>query len=398
MSGKTCAVLVVAAGRGRRFGGETPKQYSLLAGQPVVRHSLAQFMAHPAISQVITVIHPEDQADYDAATAGLLLPDSVFGGAERQESVRLGLEHLATGPTPPPDLVLIHDAARPLVPWAVINRLLESLDHAAGAIPGLPVVDTLKRADHAGAITATLPREGLWRAQTPQGFHFAPCLAAHRAAAGQSLTDDAAVLEAAGEQVVMVPGSEASLKLTTRHDLETLDRLLAQRPLEERTGHGIDVHAFAEGGEASSGHLTLCGVAIPHPRPLSGHSDADVAFHALTDALYGAIGAGDIGRVFPPSNPRWKGADSALFLRHAAALVRALGGTIVHVDVTLVCESPKIGPHRAAMAASVGRCLELAPERVSVKATTSERLGFTGRREGIAAHATATLRFPAPLG
>ncbi len=377
-------VLVVAAGRGRRFGGDVPKQYLDLAGRPVLRHSLAAFAANPEIDAVRAVIHPDDRQLYDAAAAGLGLGEPVPGGAQRQDSVRLGLESLAELD---PDIVLIHDGARPFADAGTIGRVIAALKDHPGAIPAVPVADTLKRGQD-GMIAGTVDRAGLWRAQTPQGFRFADILAAHRAAAGRELTDDAAVLEAAGRPVALVMGSEDNVKITTTADLERARRAFAG-PGETRTGSGYDVHRFAPGDR-----VWLCGVPVPHDSALEGHSDADVAQHALTDAILGAIAAGDIGRHFPPTDPRWKGAASHLFLSHAAGLVAGLGGRIVNVDVTIVCERPKVGPHRAAMQARLAEILGVAQDRVSVKATTTEGLGFAGRREGIAAQAVATVWLP----
>ncbi|SDG93423.1 bifunctional 2-C-methyl-D-erythritol 4-phosphate cytidylyltransferase/2-C-methyl-D-erythritol 2,4-cyclodiphosphate synthase [Roseospirillum parvum] len=383
-----CAVLVVAAGRGQRFGGGLPKQYRDLGGRPVLGHSLATFAAHPEVRLVRAVIHPDDRPLYDHASADLPLLEPVPGGASRQESVRLGLESLA-GLDPAPDVVLIHDGARPLVDPGLVSRVIAALTEHDGAIPALPMADTVKRADGDGFCLETVPREALWRAQTPQGFRFAPILAAHRAAAGRELTDDAAVLEANGGKVKLVLGAERNTKVTTSDDLRRLSRLFTGAE-EMRTGTGYDVHKLEEGDG-----VFLCGIKIPHDRKLAGHSDADVALHALTDALLGAIGAGDIGHHFPPSDAQWKGAASDQFLAHAARLVRALGGRIVNADLTVVCEAPKVGPHRPAMIARTAEILELPAGRVSVKATTSERLGFTGREEGIAALASVTVALPA---
>ncbi len=378
--------LVVAAGRGYRLGGGLPKQYLSLGGRPILRHCLATFCAHPDISAVRVVIHPDDRPLYEQAARGLDLLEPVPGGAERQDSVRLGLESLAGLA---PDQVLIHDAARPFVTVGVIDRVLAALEEShAGVIPALPQADTLKRADGDGLITGTVDRTGLWRAQTPQGFSFAAILDAHRAAAGRTLTDDAAVLEAAGASVRIVAGSEDNGKVTTPDDLRRAERRF-QGAAETRVGHGYDVHAFGPGD-----HVTLGGVRVPHAQALMGHSDADVALHALADAIYGALAAGDIGRHFPPTDARWKGAPSDLFLRHAGSLVEALGGRIVHLDLTLICERPRIGPHRAAIAGRIADILGLDGGRVSVKATTSEQLGFTGRGEGMAAQATATITLP----
>ena len=377
--------LIVAAGRGARFGGALPKQYLPLGGSTVLRHAVAAFARHPGITGVQVVIREEDRGIFAAAVAGLAVMIPVPGGAERQDSVRLGLEALIPYD---PARVLIHDAARPCPDPALIERVLDALDRAPAAIPGLPLGDTIKRVAD-GVIRETVDRAQLWRAQTPQGFHFQAILAAHRAAAGHVLTDDAAVAEAAGMAPLVVLGSEDNLKVTTEHDLAAAERLLAARRGDIRVGQGFDVHPLGPGD-----HLTICGIAIPHDRSLVGHSDADVGLHALTDALLGAIGAGDIGMHFPPSDPQWRGAASDRFLAHAAALVREKGGEIAAVDVTIICERPKIAPHRASMIDRVAAILEISPARVSVKATTTEGLGFTGRGEGIAAQAVATVRLP----
>lgn len=377
--------LVVAAGRGERFGGATPKQYADLGGRPLLRHSLAALARHPAVDGVRAVIDPDHRALYDAAGRGLDLLPAVDGGASRQASVRLGLESLADLK---PARVLIHDGARPFVASDVVDRILAALADAPGAIAALPIADTVKR-ERDGTVADTVARDGLWRAQTPQGFRFAEILAAHRAApAGLELTDDAAVAERAGLAVCLVEGSPANLKVTTPADLDRAARWLAGGE-EIRIGSGFDVHRFCAGDR-----VRLCGVAVPHDFALAGHSDADVGLHAVVDAILGALGAGDIGAHFPPSDPRWQGADSALFAHRARDLVAARGGRIVNVDVTLICERPKIGPHRPAMTARLADLLGIAAERVNVKATTTERLGFTGRGEGIAAQATATLALP----
>ena len=384
---KTVA-LVVAAGRGRRFGGPLPKQYADLAGRPVLGHALARLTARPRIDRVQAVIHPDDRALYDRAAAGLELAEPTAGGPSRNDSVRLGLENLAPSP---PETVLIHDGARPFVGAAVIDRVLDALDTSAGAIAALPVTDTLKRGAD-GRIAGTLDRAGLWRAQTPQGFRFADILAAHQTFAGQELTDDAAVAERAGLPVALVNGATENFKVTTQDDLARAAHWLAgglASMRETRVGQGFDVHRFGPGDR-----VMLCGVAVPHEAGLLGHSDADVGLHAITDAILGALGAGDIGQHFPPSDARWKGAESGVFLRHAGGLVAEAGGSIRHLDVTLICERPKIGPHRAAMVARIAELLGIAAGRVSVKATTTEGLGFTGRGEGIAAQATATLGLP----
>jgi len=375
------AALIVAAGRGHRLGGAMPKQYLPLAGRAVLRHSLETFARHPAVGAVRVVIHRDDLDLYGAAADGLGLLPPVEGGATRQESVRLGLESLRELN---PARVLIHDAARPFADAALIQRMIGALDGSPGAIPALPVADTIKRGS-AGMIVETVDRQALWRAQTPQAFRYGEILAAHQAAAGRELTDDAAVAEAAGLAVALVPGAEENFKVTTEADLSRAERILAPAA-DIRCGNGFDVHRFAPGNQ-----VMICGIALSHDHGLEGHSDADVGLHALTDAILGAIGAGDIGQHFPPGDPRWRGADSSRFLAHAAALVAERGGRLLSLDVTIICERPKIGPHRAAMIARIAEILGLDPSRVSVKATTTEGLGFTGRREGIAAQATATV-------
>ena len=381
----SCIALVVAAGRGTRLGAPLPKQYLPLAGRAVLRYSLEALADHPGIDAVRVVFNPQDAALYDAAASGLALMPPVAGGAARQDSVRLGLESLADAA---PQRVLIHDGARPFLDRGTVDRVLAALDEAPGAIPALALKDTVKRGAD-GRIVETLDRAQLWRAQTPQGFRYAPILAAHRAAAGSDLSDDAAVAERAGLGVRLVAGSEANFKVTTAEDLVQAEQVIRARQGDIRTGQGFDVHAFGPGVR-----VWLCGVEVAHEHGLVGHSDADVGLHALTDAILGALGAGDIGLHFPPGDPQWRGAPSHRFLRHAAGLVAAAGGSIGHVDVTLICERPKIGPHRAAMVARIAEILALDPSRVSIKATTTEGLGFTGRSEGIAAQAIATLRLP----
>jgi 2-C-methyl-D-erythritol 4-phosphate cytidylyltransferase / 2-C-methyl-D-erythritol 2,4-cyclodiphosphate synthase len=389
------AVLIVAAGRGTRAATTSalPKQYASIAGEAALSRALKTFLSHPAIGLVQVVIHPHDRALYDAAVAGLSGPlaPPVWGGKARQESVRAGLLALKAAS---PEHVLVHDAARPFVTHAVIDRVLTALRHHAGAIAALPVADTLKRADAHGLIAATVERGDLWRAQTPQGFRFPAILAAHEAAAaaGRSdFTDDAAIAEWAGLTVALVRGEKRNFKLTGAEDLILAQSLIANAhvPPDVRTGTGFDVHRFAPGD-----HVWLCGVKIPHTHTLEGHSDADVGLHALTDALLGALGAGDIGQHFPPSDPRWRGAASHVFLRDAVRRVAERGGRISNVDVTLVCEAPKIAPHREAMRSEIAAILGIEVDRVGVKATTTEGLGFTGRREGIAAAATATIVLP----
>ncbi|MBM3647093.1 MAG: bifunctional 2-C-methyl-D-erythritol 4-phosphate cytidylyltransferase/2-C-methyl-D-erythritol 2,4-cyclodiphosphate synthase [Alphaproteobacteria bacterium] len=380
-----CVALIVAGGRGSRFGGPLPKQYAMLGGRPVLRRTLEVFRATPGIDGIQVVIAAGDEALYRSATQDLALPAPVEGGVTRQQSVLNGLQALAGQA---PDLIAIHDAARPFVRVSDIIGCLEAMAPGVdGAVLGVPLADTLKKVDTSGVLSGTVPRTGLWRAQTPQIFRFAKLLAAHRAAAtlasreSSALTDDAAVAERAGLRVVMVEGHDDNRKITTADDMTSTT--------ETRTAFGFDVHGFAAGDK-----VVLGGVAIAHDRALAGHSDADVALHALTDAVLGTIGAGDIGKHFPPSDPQWRGVSSDRFLRHAVDLLAAAGGRIVHLDLTMVCEAPRIGPHREAMVDSIARIAGIGRERVSVKATTTEGLGFTGRREGIAAQAVATVEVP----
>jgi 2-C-methyl-D-erythritol 4-phosphate cytidylyltransferase/2-C-methyl-D-erythritol 2,4-cyclodiphosphate synthase len=370
----TVAAIIVAAGRGTRAGGTVPKQWQLLAGQPVVRHSIRAFAG--LADQVILVVHPDD-----VARAAPMEVQLVEGGATRDASVRNALIHLAGTGT---SRVLIHDGARPLVSPALITRLIGALDQSVAAAPAVPVTDALWRGDDL-RVTGTQDRTGLWRAQTPQAFHFDAILAAHRAHPGGA-ADDVEVARAAGLDVMIVQGDEDNLKLTFAADFARAERILKGRSMDIRVGNGFDVHAFGPGD-----HVCLCGVRVPHGKGLVGHSDADVGMHALTDAIYGALAEGDIGQHFPPSDPQWKGAESHIFLRHAANRAAQRGFAIAHADVTLICERPKIGPHAGSMRAALAAIMGIAPDRISVKATTSERLGFTGREEGIAALATATL-------
>ncbi len=372
------AALLVAGGSGSRFGGDVPKQYARIAGRPVIRHAAEALAPHVALLQPVG-----DPVEVARTLDGLAHLPVVPGGATRQASVRAGLEALAAHA---PDVVLVHDAARPYVPPGTVAAVLDTLRTHPGAIPAVAVADTLKRV-RAGQIEATVPRDGLYRAQTPQGFRFPLLLALHRASP-DSLTDDAGLLEAAGETVAVVAGSENNVKLTFPEDAVRLERALATL-MEPHVGTGFDVHAFAAGRP-----LALCGVVVPHDRGLAGHSDADVGLHALCDAIYGALAEGDIGRHFPPSEAAWKDADSARFVVHAAGRIAARGGRLANVDVTLICEQPKITPHAPAMIARVAALLGVDPARVSVKATTTERLGFTGRGEGIAAQAVATVLLP----
>jgi len=385
--------LIVAAGRGLRAGGGLPKQYRPIAGQPLLRWTAQALLRHAGLRRVHVVIASGDEAECAAALHGLALPPPIVGGASRQDSVRLGLEAMAGDP---PGRVLIHDGARPFLPPAVIDRVCAALDKAAAAIAALPVADTLK-CDAAGKAVAGPDRTGLWRAQTPQGFDYATILAAHRAAhlAGLAATDDAAIAEWHGIPVALVAGAEENFKVTGPEDLARAETHAATR-LEVRVGQGFDVHAFAA-AEAQR-PLMLCGVRIPGSPGLAGHSDADVALHALCDAIYGALAEEDIGAHFPPGGDRFRDAGSAMFVEHACARIAARGGLLRHVDLTLVCEAPRIGPHRLAMRQSLAGMLQLPLERVSVKATTTERLGFLGRGEGIAALALAGVALPREAG
>ncbi|RVT94025.1 bifunctional 2-C-methyl-D-erythritol 4-phosphate cytidylyltransferase/2-C-methyl-D-erythritol 2,4-cyclodiphosphate synthase [Sphingomonas crocodyli] len=373
------AALIVAAGQGVRAGQSIPKQYATLGNRAVLAHAIDALLAHPAVDSVQVVIGAGQEVLYSAAIGDRALPAPVIGGAARRDSVIAGLRAIDA------DIVLIHDAARPFLPPAVIDRLLEALDSHDGAIPGLPVADTLTTAEG-----KPVPRDGLFRVQTPQTFRRAAILAAHEAwDAAAEATDDAQVARAAGLSVAVIKGDRALEKLTTPEDFAAASQALEARMIS-RTATGFDVHAFAEGSSVWIG-----GVEIAHSQALSGHSDADVALHALVDALLGTIGAGDIGSHFPPSDMQWKGAPSHLFLDHARKLVVEAGGIIDFVDLTIICEAPKVGPHREAIRNRIADLLGLKLSQVSVKATTTEKLGFTGRREGIAAQATATVRVPA---
>ncbi len=373
----TNAAIIVAAGRGTRAGGEVPKQWQRLAGRPVVSHALEAFRTAPGVDTVVLVHHPEDRALAADVAEGALLVD---GGPTRSDSVRNALEALVGRGV---SRTLIHDGARPLVSQALIARVLTALDDHHAAAPGLPVTDALWRED-GELVAGIVDRTHLFAAQTPQGFRFDTILAAHRAHPGGA-ADDVEVARWAGHAVAIVRGEPDNLKITLPGDFARAERLMGGA-MDIRTGNGFDVHAFGPGDQ-----VTLCGVVLPHDHGLVGHSDADVGMHALTDAIYGALAEGDIGRHFPPSDPQWKGAASDVFLSHAANLARDRRFTITHCDVTLICERPKIGPHAAAMQARLAGIIGIDPGRISVKATTSERLGFTGREEGIAALATATL-------
>src|SRR5271157_3099335 len=392
---ETVALVVVAAGRGTRLGADRPKQYLPCAGKPLLAHTLEALAAAWPFSAVIVAIHADDQALYEEALAHLSpaarasVGAPAIGGATRQESVLAGLETLAEQK---PDIVLIHDAARPFPSRDLVARAVEAAIAHGAAAPGTRLSDTVKQVDAAGRVLATPPRAALRAVQTPQAFRFALILEAHRRASGQGvgdLTDDVAVAEWAGSPAYVFEGDPMNGKVTTIEDLHAAEARLSGAAAETRVGQGFDVHAFAPGD-----HVWLCGLRIPHTRGLSGHSDADVALHALADALYGALAEGDIGQHFPPSDPQWKGAASHVFLAHAAERVRARGGVLVHLDATLICEAPKIGASREAMRARVAEIAGLDAARVAVKATTTEGLGFTGRSEGIACLATATVRLP----
>ena len=375
------SALIVAAGRGVRAGGDVPKQWQALAGRRVADHTIAAFDRHPDIDRVILVLHPDDlqaQAEFTAAGYSIAL-----GGATRAASVLNGLKALeGTGTTK----VLIHDVARPCVSQAVISDVIAALETHPAAAPALPVTDALWTGQD-GLVTGTTDRTGLYRAQTPQGFDYDTILAAHAASTGEP-ADDVEVARAFGVPVQITQGDANNIKITTPADFAQAEQILG-RSMDIRVGNGFDVHRFGEGD-----HVMLCGVSIPFSRGLQGHSDADVGLHTITDAVYGALAMGDIGRHFPPSDPQWKGAESHIFLRHATDLAAEMGFTINNVDCTLICEEPKIGPHADAMIAVVAEIMSMEPSRVSIKATTSEKLGFTGRGEGIAAQATVTLVKP----
>jgi 2-C-methyl-D-erythritol 4-phosphate cytidylyltransferase/2-C-methyl-D-erythritol 2,4-cyclodiphosphate synthase len=391
----TIGVVVVAAGRGERAGAsaEGPKQYRRIGGKPVLWHTLKGFLDWPKTGPIIVVLHPDDRALFEAATKDLTdraQIDVVTGGATRQSSVQRGLEALVDrGVTH----VMIHDGVRPFCDIALLDRVEAALSAGAKAVlPAVPVTDTIKRANHDGHVTATVPRNDLFAAQTPQSFHFQTILDAHRHAAtdgSADFTDDASIAEWAGITVELVVGSVDNVKLTLQRDIAMADeKLKASSMPDVRTGNGYDVHQLEPGDG-----VTLSGIFIPHDQKLKGHSDADVALHALTDALLATCGAGDIGDHFPPSDMQWKGAPSRIFLEHAAKIVRQAGGTIMNADISLIAEAPKIGPHRQAMREKLAEILEISVDRCSVKATTNETIGFVGRREGIAAIATATVVF-----
>ena len=378
MAGGPTTALIVAAGKGERLGGEVPKQFRPLGGKPVLRWAVEALAGHPSIDQVRVVIGDGQQSTANTLLEGLPVGDPIVGGAERSDSVMNGLQAIGEG------TVLVHDAARPFCPHAVVDRLLAALENSDGAVPVLPVADTL--AEGADLLEGPVDRKRLLRVQTPQAFHVEDLIYAYEEAGRKAATDESTIMLAAGLKVATVEGDPMLEKLTTPADWARAEAILTSR-LVPRTGMGFDVHAF-EG----DGPIMLGGIAVPHSRGLAGHSDADVVLHAITDAVLGAAGLGDIGEHFPPSDAQWKGASSDLFLTHAAGLVRSRGGLIDHVDVTIIAEEPKVGPHRSAIRARVADILGVGLEQVSVKATTTEGLGFTGRREGMAAQAVASIR------
>ena len=390
------AALIVAAGRGLRVGFDIPKQYIDLAGETMLTRSIRALAADHRVRRILCVVHPDDQSLYEAAICALpddiraRLEDPAHGGATRQESGHAGLEALAARNIPT-DIILVHDAARPFASPDLIGRSIETAYAKGAAIPAISVIDTIKKTDHSGIIIDTPARRDLKAVQTPQAFKFDVLLKAHRAAAtsvGIDFTDDASVVEWAGQKVHVFAGEPENIKLTTADDIADA-RARLSGSMETRSGIGYDVHAFEDGD-----HVILGGVRIPFTKKLKGHSDADVGLHALTDAIFGALAEGDIGSHFPPSDMTWKNADSGLFLRHAVERVKARGGVIKHLDLTLICEAPKIGPHRDAIRARIAELCGVKITRVGVKATTTEQLGFTGRGEGIAAQAIATIELP----
>ncbi len=390
-----CAIIVVAAGRGLRAGGDVPKQYAALCGRPVIAHTIEALHTGVPDARIVCVIHPDDAALFATASSFLSpkatakLDAPVQGRATRQQSVRAGLEYIARHWSEPPSAVLIHDAARPFVSKALLARALDAALESGAAVPGLAVTDTLKQVDDKGHVVVTPERASLRAVQTPQAFGFDLILAAHRAADMDNLTDDAAIAEKAGHQVLVFEGEGTNMKITLADDLAKAENHMLATLQDIRTGQGYDVHAFGPGDG-----VWLGGVKIPHTHALVGHSDADVLLHAITDAILGALADGDIGAHFPPSDPQWRGAASSVFLADAMARVRAKGGMVAHLDATLICEMPKIGPHRDTIRTSIAQITGLELDRIAIKATTSEQLGFTGRREGMAAMAIATVRLP----
>ena len=377
--------IIVAAGRGHRLGGEIPKQYLDVGGMPILRRTVNVFQENPAIDLIQVIIHPDDRELYDAAVSDMGLPEPVAGGDTRQKSVLNGLESISEHR---PEYVFIHDAARPFLDQQLLNNLIDEVKNYGAVIPALSVTDTIKYMT-ADTIDSTLDRNYLYRAQTPQAFRYKAIFMAHRRFENNDLTDDSAIAEKGGLKVRVVAGSEENFKITTKDDLEKAELMTGNNYTDVRIGYGMDVHAFEKGD-----HVILGGVKIPHDKSLKGHSDADVALHAITDAVLGAIAAGDIGEHFPPSVAKWKGASSDIFLKHAAKLVDDKDGVIASIDLTIVCEAPKIGPHRDLIRDKISEIIDLDINRISVKATTTEKLGFTGKGEGIMAQAVATVRLP----
>ena len=384
------AAVIVAGGSGFRAGGELPKQYQLIGGRPVIWWTLKAFADHPGISHVQTVIGAGHEKLFAAASKGLKIAEPVIGGTSRQDSCRIGVTACARF-----EKVLIHDAARPFVSADLISHIIAELDRSEGVVPGIPMADTMKFAP-GGVVARTVDRQSLWSVQTPQGFGAAAILNAHNQAYEQKLeglTDDAAVAEKFGMQVRIIAGRTENHKLTTAEDIVAADRtLMIQNNLDRpdiRIGQGIDFHEFEKGNG-----VILCGVKIPHTKKLKGHSDADAAMHALTDAILGAIGEGDIGTFFPPSDPQWKGVASSAFVTKAMELLTSRGGILANVDITILAEAPRVTPHIGAMKALLSPLLHIASDRIAIKATTTEKLGAIGRQEGLAAFATATVRLP----
>ncbi|MEC7488472.1 MAG: bifunctional 2-C-methyl-D-erythritol 4-phosphate cytidylyltransferase/2-C-methyl-D-erythritol 2,4-cyclodiphosphate synthase [Pseudomonadota bacterium] len=380
-----CAALILAGGFGSRVGANIPKQYLFINGKSVLRRTIEIFEAHPLIDSIQVVIGEMDGELYSKTVTGIDICAPVIGGSTRQAS---GLKGLETLERLSPDLVLIHDAARPLVDHATIDRVINGLEKNSAVLPAIPVSDTLKRSTGVPpTVDHTIPRADIWCAQTPQGFRYHQILDAHRRNTDPSLTDDAAIAENAGIAVALVQGNRRNFKITDQEDFERAARVIAGTTPDIRIGSGFDIHTFAEGS-----HVILCGIKLKHDRALAGHSDADVAMHAVTDALLGAISAGDIGRHFPPGDKKWRGAKSRIFLEHANKLVIHRGGQIGNIDLTIICEAPQISPYAKQMVNSLSGILNIDSSRINIKATTTETLGFTGRREGIAAHASVTVR------
>jgi 2-C-methyl-D-erythritol 4-phosphate cytidylyltransferase / 2-C-methyl-D-erythritol 2,4-cyclodiphosphate synthase len=379
------AAIIVAAGRGHRVGGDIPKQYLDVGGMSILRRTIEVFIENPLIDYIQVIIHPDDLELYQNAIGDIELPDPVHGGDTRQKSVLNGLEAISELM---PEYVYIHDAARPFLHQDTLNKLIDEVEIHGAVIPAINVTDTIKymTEDH---INSTIDRNFLYRAQTPQAFRYKAIFMAHRRQENKDLTDDSSIAEQSGLQVRIIEGSEDNFKITTAEDILKAQNMTNTLYTDVRTGYGVDVHAFEDGD-----HVILGGIKIPHDKKLKGHSDADAALHALTDALLGAIGMGDIGEHFPPSDDKWKGVSSDVFLRHAAKMIDDQDGVIANVDITIICEEPKIGPHRDLIRDNISEIIDLDIARVSVKATTTEKLGFTGNKEGIMAQAVATIRLP----